>query len=83
MKKVICVTLILAMMCSLCACSAAPEVPEDVECIGYVIIPHADGDEHANIYHWVTSYGNVYAYCMDGRVIISPQIIIVLNENRD
>lgn len=82
MKKVICVMLILVMMCSLCACSAAPEVLEDVECIGYVIIPHADGDEHVNIYHWMVSSGTAYAYCMDGRVIISPQIIIVLNENK-
>lgn len=80
MKKIICVMLILVMMCSLCSCVAAPESPEDVECIGYVIIPHADGDEHANIYHWIASSGNIYAYCMDGRVIISPQIIIVLNE---
>ena len=81
MKKILVLFLALAMMCSLCACMSAPEVPEDVECIGYVIIPHADGDEHADIYNWTTSNGNVFAYCMDGRVIISPQIIIVLNEN--
>lgn len=80
MKKVICVILVLSLICGLCACSSAPEVPEDAECIGYVIIPHADGDEHANIYSFNTSNGNVYAYCVDGRVIVSPQIIIVLNE---
>lgn len=81
MKKIICVMLVLAMACSLCACAAAPETPDDAVCVGYVIIPHADGDEHADIYQWTTSNGNVLAYCMDGRVIISPQIIIVLNEN--
>lgn len=81
MKKIICVMLVLIMVCGLCACSAAPEVPEEAECIGYVIIPHADGDEHADIYNWTTSNGTVWAYCMDGRIIISPQIIVVLNEN--
>ena len=78
MKKIICVMLILVMVCSLCACGAAPEVPEDAECIGYVIIPHADGDEHADIYNWSTNNGIVYAYCIDGRFIASPQIIVVL-----
>ncbi len=80
MKKIICAILILSLICGLCACSSAPKVPEDAECIGYVIIPHADGDEHADIYSFTTSNGNVYAYCVDGRVIVSPQIIIVLNE---
>ena len=78
MKKIICVMLILVMVCGLCACGAAPEVPEDAECIGYVIIPHADGDEHADIYNWSTNNGIVYAYCVDGRFIASPQIIVVL-----
>ena len=78
MKKIICVILVLAMTCSLCACATAPEVPEDAECIGYVIIPHADGDEHADIYKWATNNGVVYAYCLDGRFIASPQIIVVL-----
>lgn len=81
MKKIICVMLVLIMVCSLCACSTAPEVPADAKCIGYVIIPHADGDEYADIYNWTTVNGNASAYCLDGRVIISPQIIIVLNKN--
>lgn len=80
MKKIICMMLILIMMCSLCSCVAAHEVPEKAECIGYVIIPHADGDEHADIYKYLTSYGSIYAYCMDGRVIVSPQITVVLEE---
>ena len=78
MKKIICVMLILAMVCGLCACGAAPEVPEDAECIGYVIIPHADGDEHADIYNWSANNGIVYVDCVDGRFIASPQIIVVL-----
>ena len=76
MKKIICVMLILVMACGLGAC-ATTEVPEDAECIGYVIIPHADGDEHADIYNWSTNNGVVYAYCLDGRFIASPQIIVV------
>jgi hypothetical protein len=53
-------------------------VPEDAERIGYIIIPHADGDEHADIHNWTTNNGIVYAYCVDGRFIASPQIIVVL-----
>ena len=78
MKKIICVTLILVMTCGLCACTTATEPPEDAECIGYVIIPNADGDEHADIYNWASNNGIVYAYCLDGRLIASPQIIVVL-----
>lgn len=83
MKKIICMILVLAMVCGLCACSivtttGAPEPPEEVECIGYAIIPHFDGDEHADIYKWTTNNGIVYAYCVDGRFIASPQIIVVL-----
>ena len=78
MIKIICVILVLAMTCGLCACATAPEVPEDAKCIGYVIIPHAYGDEHADIYNWSTNNGIVYAYCIDGRFIASPQIIVVL-----
>ena len=79
MKKVFALLLVLAIMCGLCACCApAQEVPEDAEYIGYVIIPHADGEEHADIYNWSTNNGIVYAYCLDGRFIASPQIIVVL-----
>jgi hypothetical protein len=78
MKKIFVLLLVLAMVCGLCACTSAPKVPENAECIGYVIIPHADGDEHADIYSWSTNNGIVCAYCMDGRLIMSPQIIVVL-----
>jgi hypothetical protein len=78
MKKIICIIFALALVFGLCSCSTTPK---DKECIGYVIIPHADGDEHADIYNYVTMNGNVCAYCLDGRKIVSPQIIVVLEEN--
>ena len=74
MKKIICTILALVLILGLCSCSTSPE---DKECIGYVIIPHSDGDEHADIYKYATINGNVCAYCLDGREIISPQIIVV------
>lgn len=81
MKKIVCILLAIVMLFCFCSCATkSPEVPDDAEVIGYVIIPHADGDEQAEIYEWYTSYGMVTAYCVDGRTIISPQIIIVLNE---
>lgn len=78
MKKIICIILALALIFGLCSCSASPK---EKERIGYVIIPHADGEEHADIYHSITSNGTVCAYCLDGRKIVSPQIIVVLEEN--
>ena len=77
MKKIICIILALVLVFGLCSCSASPK---DKERIGYVIIPHADGDEHVDIYHYNTINGNVCAYCLDGRKIVSPQIIVVLEE---
>ncbi len=78
MKKILVLLLVLTMVCGLCACASAPAVPGNVTKIGYVIIPHADGDEHADIYNWTASSGIVCAYCVDGRYIVSPQIIVVL-----
>lgn len=78
MKKIFVLVLVLAMVCGLCACATVTEVPEEAEYIGYVIIPHADGDEYADIYNWHTDEGIIYAYCMDGRFITSTQIIVVL-----
>ena len=77
MKKIICIFFALAFIFGLCSCSSSAE---EKECIGYVIIPHADGDEHADIYKYATINGNVCAYCLDGRKIISPQIIVVKYE---
>lgn len=81
MKKIVCILLALVLVFGLCSCATtSPEVPEDAEVIGYVIIPHADGDEHADIYEWYTVNGMAAAYCVDGRTIISTRIILVLNE---
>lgn len=76
MKKIICLFIIVCMCTTLCAC--APSSPDD-EVIGYVIIPHADGDEHADIMSYFYSGGGILkAYCADGRTIISNRITIIL-----
>ena len=76
MKKIICLFIIVCMCATLCAC--APSSPED-EVIGYVIIPHADGDEPADITSYFYSGGGILkAYCADGRTIISNRITIIL-----
>lgn len=76
MKKIICLFIIVCMCATLCAC--APSSPDD-EVIGYVIIPHADGDEHADITSYFYSGGGILkAYCADGRTIISNRITIIL-----
>ena len=74
MKKIICIILALALVFGLCSCSTSSE---NKERIGYVIIPHADGDEHADIYKYIVSNGNIYVYCLDGRKIASPRLIVV------
>lgn len=80
MKKIVCILLAIVMLFCFCSCATkSPEVPDDAEVIGYVIIPHADGDEHADIYKWYTSYGSITVYCTDGRMIVSPQLIVILN----
>ena len=76
MKKIICLFIIVCMCTTLCAC--APSSSED-EVIGYVIIPHADGDEHVDITNYFYSNGGTLkAYCADGRTIISNRITIIL-----
>ena len=77
MKKIICIILALALVFGLCSCSSTP--PEEKECIGYVIIPHSDGDEHADIYRYYLSDGLIVAYCLDGRVIASTDITLIEN----
>ena len=75
MKKIICLFIIVCICMSLCAC--APSSKDEI--IGYVIIPHADGDEHADITNYFYSNGGILkAYCADGRTIISNRITIIL-----
>jgi hypothetical protein len=81
MKKIFILLLVIVIACGLCVCACAStpnEVPEGAEYIGYAIIPHADGDEYADIYNWFIDDGVVCAQCLDGRFIASPQIIVVL-----
>lgn len=75
MKKILCIILALVLVFGLCSCSTSSK---NNERIGYVIIPHADGDEHADIYKYIVSNGNICAYCLDGRKIASPQIIVII-----
>lgn len=80
MRKIICLFIIVCMCATLCACapSPSPSSPE-VEVIGYAIIPHADGDEHADITEYnYCGGGTLKAYCADGRTIISNRITIIL-----
>ena len=78
MKKIICLFIIVCMCVTLWACAPSPSSPED-EVVGYVIIPHDDGDEHADITsYYYSNGGTLKAYCADGRTIISNRITIIL-----
>lgn len=74
MKKIICLFIIVCMCATLCACAPSPED----EIIGYVIIPHADGDEHADITNYQYSHGTIKVWCVDGRRVVSTNITIIL-----
>mgnify|MGYP003538294029 FL=1 len=82
MKKIIVILLVMVMMFSLCACGTDDynNNPEETERIGYVIIPHADGEEHVDIVHCVYSNGMVIVKTVDGRKIVSPLLIAVLEK---
>ena len=79
MKKIICVFIIVCMCVSLCGClGAVVTTPDEHGVIGYVIVPHHDGDEHIPITEYYYTYGIMTAYCADGRTIISTQLIVVI-----
>jgi hypothetical protein len=79
---ILCLVMIL-IVATLCGCArtfgAVDTEPNEEGIIGYVIIPHADGDEHADItsYHY-SGGGTLKAYCADGRTIISNRITLIL-----
>ena len=83
MKKILVIILIIALLLSVCACGNTSTAENPEESIGYVIIPHADGDEHAEIYRYVTNYGNIIVYCVDGRIITSSQITIIVENAKN
>lgn len=82
MKKIIVILLVMVMVFSLCACGADDynNNPEETERIGYVIIPHADGEEHVDITSCVGSNGIIVVKTVDGRKIVSPLLIAVLEK---
>jgi hypothetical protein len=79
MKKIIVILLVMAMVFSLCACGA-DDITEEEKCIGYAIIPHADGEEHVDITKCVGSHGTIVVTTVDGRRIVSTSLIVVLEE---
>lgn len=78
MKKMVAMLLVCAMVLSLCACSTADE--EKREAIGYVIVPHYDGDEHIAIASYYTSNGTIVVRTTDGRKIVGTELIVVVKE---
>ena len=79
MKKIICLFIIVCMCMSLCGCLGVVEAkPDEQGVIGYVIVPHHDGDEHVPITEYYYSYGTITAYCADGRTVISNNITLMI-----
>ena len=71
--------LVVATLCGCARTFGAVEVePDEKGTIGYAIIHHADGDEHAPIVDYYYSYGTITAYCADGRTIISNNIALII-----
>lgn len=79
MKKIVAMLMVCAMVLSLCACASAEEEDTQHEAIGYVIVPHHDGDEHIAIYKSYADDGIVWAWCVDGRVVKGTTLIVVEN----
>lgn len=78
MKKIICLFIIVCMCATLCACAPSPSFPEEDEVMGYVIIPHHDGDEHIDITRYQYSHGTIKVWCVDGRRVVSTNITVIL-----
>lgn len=79
MKKIVAILMVCAMVLSLCACSTADH--EEREAIGYVIVPHYDGDEHIAIVSYYTSNGTIVVRTMDGRKIVGTELVVVVEDN--
>jgi flagellar basal body-associated protein FliL len=78
---ILCIVLIL-IAATFCGCArtfgAVDAKPDEGGVIGYAIIHHADGDEHAPIVDYYYSYGTITAYCADGRTVISNNITLMI-----
>lgn len=83
MKRLAILCLVMVLIATtFCGCARTFGVvetePDEQGIIGYAIIRHADGDEHAPIVDYYYSYGTIKAYCADGRIVISNNITLVL-----
>ena len=82
-KFVIVLLALILVAATLCGCAksfgAVDVEPDEKGIIGYAIIHHADGDEHAPIVDYYYSYGTITAYCADGRTIISNNITLMID----
>ena len=79
---ILCLVLIL-IAATLCGCArtfgAVDAEPNEKGIIGYAIIHHSDGDEHAPITsYYYSGGGTLKAYCADGRTIISNRITLII-----
>ena len=79
MKKFLAIFLVIAMICSLCACSVKSVEDEEENRVakGYAIIQHWDGEEHIEFYENLTSYGTITIWTMDGQRITSTNITLI------
>lgn len=79
MKKFLVIFLALVMVFGLCACSSSSaEEGEEKVAIGYAIVEHWDGDEHIEFYKYVTNYGTVAIWNLEGQKIISTDITLII-----
>jgi hypothetical protein len=79
MKKFLAIFLVVAMMCSLCACGVkSVEVEEENRVAkGYAIIQHWDGEEYIEFYENLANNGIIAIWTMDGRKIVSTNITLM------
>ncbi len=81
-KFVIVILVLILVAATLCGCArtfgAVDAEPDEKGIIGYAIIHHSDGDEHAPIVDYYYSYGTITAYCADGRTVISNNITLMI-----
>lgn len=78
MKKIVAMLIVCAMVLSLCACTTATAAEDGT--IGYVIVPHSDGDEHIAITNYWTSNGVIHVDTIDGRHIAACVLTVVINK---
>ena len=79
MKKIVAMLMACAMVLSLCACAST--AGEDKRAIGYVVVPHYDGDEHIAIVSYYTSNGTIVVRTTDGHKIVGTELIVIVEDN--